>query len=180
MMPSELNQDRFAYLFDLALEESDGSDVQLSTAEREEVRSIRLLLDAVDSAWQVPEDENERMHALLLQKLARSHPNHPWLRGDVVHTLGELVQAGDAEVLHRLPGDTYQALSEDSTPVELLHDPAQRTVVVGQAIRAAQVPQTLIADFIRWLNRAISNLVAKPGQPGLTYARRQGERRGRK
>lgn len=35
-------------------------------------------LDAIDRAWQVSDEERQRVYTLFLQKLEAKHPGHPW------------------------------------------------------------------------------------------------------
>ena len=180
MMSSESEANRFSRLFDLAHDETAATTIDLSLGEREELTRIRDLLGLIDASWQVTDVEQERVRSLFLQKLAAREPDHPWVRSSTVRTLGELVRASHEDA-PPLPSASYEHLALDPTPVEALVDPTRRTLVVGQAVRRAAVPQTLIGELMLWLNRSIAGLVPRPGpaQAGLLFTRRQGSRRGR-
>ena len=181
MLSSESEADRLSQLFDLAHDETIAAGVDLSTGEREELARIRELLDLIDASWQVTDVEQDRVRSLFLQKLAERQPDHPWVRSSTVSTLGELVRAS-YEDAPSLPSASYELLAVDPTPIEALVDPTRRTIIVGQAVRRAAVPQTLIGELMLWLNRSIAGLVPRPGhvQPGLLFTRRQGSRSARK
>jgi hypothetical protein len=170
--------DRLSYLFDLVQGETDEDITTLSAAEQQEIESLRALLDAIDAAWQAPELDRARVHALFIRKLAAEYPDHPWVRGSVVRTLGELVQVSTNDP-PALPPQSIAELARDATPVESLLDPALRTRLVGQALKRAAVPAPAISSFMLWLNRMLADLVkpAQSSQQGLIFTRRQGKHR---
>lgn len=181
MMLSESEVDRLSRLFDLAHNETVAPTFDLSIEDREELTRIRDLLDLIDASWQSTDNEQERVRSLFLQKLSLKEPDHPWIRGCIVHTLGDLVRAASADA-PPIPSASYEHLVVDPTPVDTLIDPTRRTRVVGQALRRAAIPQSLVGDLMLWLNRAIAGLVSMPGsaKPGLLFTRHQGSARVRK
>lgn len=180
MIPIHEDPDRVSYLFDVAHREAGAEIMELSAEERAELSQIRALLDVIDASWQAPTLERDRVRTLFLQKLAAKTPDHPWVRGNIVRTLGDLIQASTDDV-PTLPSASYAELEKDATPVEALLDPVQRTVAVGQALRRAAVPQTIVGEFVLWLNRVLAELVPQSGamSSGLIFTRRQGGRRAR-
>jgi hypothetical protein len=169
---------RLSYLFDLVQREAEDDISTLSETEQHEVQTIRALLDAIDAAWQAPELDRARVHALFIRKLAAEYPDHPWVQGSLVRTLGELVQVISND-LPALSPQNIAELTRDVTPIESLLDPALRTRLVGQALKRAAVPSPAISSFMLWLNRALADLVkpAQPSQQGLIFTRRQGKHR---
>ena len=172
------NADRLSYLFDLVQREAEDDITTLSASEQQEIDAIRALLDAIDAAWQAPELDRARVHALFIRKLAAEYPDHPWIQGSIVRTLGDLVQVISNDP-PALPSQSIAELARDATPVESLLDPALRTRLVGQALKRAAVPAPAIGSFMLWLNRALADLVkpAQSSQQGLIFTRRQGKYR---
>lgn len=177
MTSTNSGPDRISRLLDLAYEEQDAATSELTSSEREELAELRLLLDAIDAAWQATPPEQDRVRSLFLQQLATKNPTHPWVRDNTVHTLGDLLHLS-AEELPELPDTSYEQLASDQTPVETLLDPTRRTTVIGQALRRAQVPQATIGEFVLWLNATIAALVPRPGLTGqgLLFTRQQRRR----
>jgi hypothetical protein len=167
---------RLSYLFELVQGETQTDITTLSMADQEEIESIRALLDAIDAAWQAPELARARIHALFIRKLTAEYPDHPWVQGSLVRTLGELIQVISSDPPALSP-QSIAELARDRTPVESLLDPAQRTRLVGQALKRAAVPTPAIGSFMIWLNRALADLVkpAQSSQQGLIFTRRQGK-----
>lgn len=178
-MSSNTDMDRFSYLFELAHQEDDTIPSDLSTEDLIELARIQALLDVIDTAWQSPDLDRENVRNLFLRKLAAQDPNHPWVRGSIVQTLGELVQASKDD-MPPLPTNSFASLVKDTTLVETLLDPAQRRRTVGQALLRAHVPIDRVGDFMLWLNRVIAELIppSNSNTPGLVFTRRQGGRRG--
>jgi hypothetical protein len=174
----EADADRLSHLFDLAQHASEADLATLSSADQQEVASLRHLLELIDAAWQAPEAAVDRVDALFLRKLAAEDPQHPWVQGSVVYTLGELIRASGA-ALESLPESVYTQLAQDSTPIEQLLEPETRSLAAGLAAQRAAIPRALISDFVLWLNRLVANLVrpAGPAQQGLVFPRRQGHRK---
>jgi len=177
--PNKLNDDRFSQLLEMVLS-SAGTQIPegLSEEERMEVEHLRALFTAIDDAWQAPEPQRQRVHALFLQKLETKHPGHPWVRTSTVRTLGELLRF-DRDAAPALPAETLAKLESDPTPVETLLDPARRTAVVGRVMQQAALPTGLIGDFMRWLNQALAQLSPSPGSgtQGLLFTRTQNKQR---
>ena len=91
--PNKLNDDHFSRLLEMALSPDEtGIPEGLSEEERVEVECLRTLFAAIDDAWQAPEAERQRVHALFQQKLETKYPGHPWVRTSTVRTLGELLR----------------------------------------------------------------------------------------
>lgn len=180
MASTNFGPERAAQLLDLAYEGSDVETPGLNAAERDELVELRSLLDIIDASWQSTAAERGRVRDLFLQQLAETHPLHPWVSSSTVQTLGELVRIGD-EAIPNLSEASYNELVADTTPVEVLLDPARRTTAVGQALRRAQVPPSAIGSFLLWLNATIVDLIPRPGtERGLMYTRRPGRRHGRR
>jgi hypothetical protein len=175
----EMNEDRFSHLFDLASGNLEEPETTLSDSERQEVRRIRALLDAIDIAWETTPSELDEIRARFLEKLAVREPDHPWVSQSTVRTLGDLVRAS-AEDLPSLPTEVYAGLLRDATPLEDLMNPVQRTRMVGQAVRSAQMPQELVREFMLWVNRTMTALFPLRGasQPRYVFTRKQGGKRG--
>lgn len=186
MTSTNADPDRISRLLDLAHEEQDAATSELTGSERDELTELRQILDAVDAAWRATPPEQDRVRSLFLQQLAEKNPMHPWVRDSTVRTLGDLLHRSDEE-LPELPEASYEQLASDPTPVETLLDPTRRTTALGQAIRRAQVPQTMVGEFFLWLNAALATLVPRPGArgQGFLFTRQQrkpgngGPRRGR-
>jgi hypothetical protein len=174
----QVDDNRLSHLFDLAQRATETDLTALSSADQHEVVSLRHLLELIDAAWQAPEAAVDRVDALFLRKLAAEDPQHPWIQGSVVHTLGELIRVSGA-ALESLPEPVYAQLAQDPTPVEQLLDPETRSRAAGLAAQRAAMPRALISDFVLWLNRLVANLVrpTEPAQRGLVFTRRQGHRR---
>lgn len=174
----QADADRLSHLFDLAQRATEADLAALSSTDQQEVVSLRHLLELIDAAWQAPETAIDRVDALFLRKLAAEDPQHPWVQGSVVHTLGELIRASGV-VLESLPEPVYAQLTQDPTPVEQLLEPETRSRAAGLAAQRAAIPRALISDFVLWLNRLVANLVRPtgPAQQGLVFPRRQGHRR---
>ncbi len=166
--------DRTSHLLDLAYEGSPGAHDDLSAADRQELARLRVLIAQIDAAWTVPDERRDRVRALFLRQLAAKNPEHPWVRSSTVRTLGDLVAAAGGDV-PALPRASYERLVADQTPIEVVLDRTQRTAAIGRALRLADVPSTIIGDFLLWLNRLAADLVPPPGPTGqgLLYARRQ-------
>ncbi len=180
MMPTDpildIDPERFSLLYDLATSDTDTLDIDLSPDEHVVFLRIQRLTDLIDEAWQIPEDQTARMQRALLEQIAIQFPDHPWLRGNLVQTLGDLVQeAGDD--LPALPPASYEKLAADATPVEALTDPRKRVPILGQAIDRAALPESFIPAFVFWVNRTFRDLVQPTNSPGLVHARRQGPRK---
>lgn len=173
----QTDADRLSHLFDLAQQFTEADLAALPDTDQQEVVLLCHLLDAIDVAWQASDASVERVNALFLRKLAAKDPEHPWVQGSIVHTLGELIQASSDKPLS-LPDTIYAQLAQDTTPVEAFIDPEMRTRAAGQAAQRAGLPRTLISDFIAWINRLVANLVKPTGstQQGLIFPRRQGQR----
>lgn len=177
-MSTNTEMEHFSYLFDLAHQEADILSSNISNDDQIELARIRALLDAIDTAWQSPELDRANVRNLFLRKLAAQNPNHPWIRGSIVRTLGDLVQVSKDDV-PALPEASYESLVKDTTLVETLLDPTQRTRAVGKALSHARVPLDLVGEFILWLNGMIAELVppSNSNTEGLVFTRRQGGRR---
>lgn len=171
--------DRLSHLFYLAQRATEADLAALSPTDRQEVASLRDLLNIIDAAWHVPQNAVDRVDALFLRKLAAEEPLHPWVQGSVVHTLGELIRASGTS-LESLPEPVYAQLAQDPTPLEQLLEPETRSRAAGLAAQRAAMPRALISDFVPWLNRLVANLVQPAGsaQQGLIFPRRQGRRQG--
>jgi hypothetical protein len=173
--PNKLNDDRFSRLLEMALS-PDETEIPEGLSEEEcmEVERLRALFTAIDDAWQAPEAERQRVHALFLQKLETKHPGHPWVQTSTVRTLGELLRF-DRDAAPALPAETLAKLESDPTPVETLLDPARRTAVVGLVVQQVALPKSLIREFMRWLNQALAQLSPSPGSgtQGLLFTRTQ-------
>ncbi len=178
MMSVNENLNRFSDLFDLASQDSIPLPAGLTEAEKVEIEYIRAVLNTIDAAWQISETKRQRVRSLFLQKIAVQNPNHPWVRDNMVHTLGQLVERS-SEDAPNLPTASRQQLMSDSTPIELLIDPKKRTKVAGQAARRAEIPLTLIGEFMLWLNGVLADLISPPTSQtkGLIFTRRQGRQR---
>jgi hypothetical protein len=172
---------RLSHLFDVAADQSDEPLSALMADERAAVEEIRTLLDIIDASWQITDTEHDRIDRLFYQKLAAKQPDHPWVRGSVVRTLGELMLA-IGEDRPPVPPASYAQLASDPTPIQALLDVQQRTKAVGMALRRAGVPTTTIGEFMLWLSRTVQALIPAPGTTphGMVYTRRQGGRGGRK
>jgi hypothetical protein len=177
--PNRLNDNRFSQLLEMVLS-PNGPEIPegLSEEERMEVERLRALFAAIDDAWQAPEAERQRVHALFLQKLETKHPGHPWVRTNTVRTLGELLRF-DRDAAPALPAETLAKLESDPTPVETLLDPARRTAVVGRVVQQVALPNNLIKEFMRWLNRALAQLSPSNGSgtQGLLFTRTQNKQK---
>ncbi len=177
--PNRLNDDRFSQLLEMVLS-TGGPEIPegLSEEERMEVEHLRALFAAIDDAWQAPEVERLRVHALFLQKLERKYPGHPWVRTSTVRTLGELLRF-DRDAAPALPAETLAKLESDPTPVETLLDPARRTAVVGRVVQQVALPNSLIREFMRWLNQALAQLSPSSGSgtQGLLFTRTQNKQK---
>lgn len=173
----QADADRLSHLFDLAQQLTEMDLAALPDTDQQEVVVLRHLLDAIDAAWHASDASVERVNTLFLRKLAAKDPEHPWVQGSVVHTLGELIQVS-SDKPSSLPDTIYAQLAQDTTPVEAFLDPAMRTRAAGQAAQRAGIPRTLISDFIIWINRLVATLVQPTGsaQKGLIFPRRQGQR----
>lgn len=173
----QADADRLSHLFDLAQRATEADLTALSHTDQQEVASLRHLLELIDTAWQAPEAAVDRVDALFLRKLAAEDPQHPWIQGSVVHTLGELIRASGTAP-ESLPEPVYAQLAQDPTPLEQLLEPETRSRAAGLAAQRAAMPRALISDFVPWLNRLVANLVqpAGPAQQGLIFPRRQGHR----
>lgn len=177
--PNQFDDARFALLVDSALSGSQESlPADLSELERKEVERLSALFDAIDAAWQAPAAERTRVQALFFQKLAARHPGHAWVRTSIVQTLGELLRL-DREELSSLPAEPLARLESDTTPVEHLLDPAQRSAAVGRAVQQAGLPTTFLTAFMRWLNQALAQLspTSGSGAQGLQFTRPQRRKR---
>ncbi|MGO8949676.1 MAG: hypothetical protein ACLQUY_18890 [Ktedonobacterales bacterium] len=173
--PNQFDDARFAMLVDLVLSGSqEGLPIDLSEAERREVERLGALFDAIDAAWQAPEAERTRVQALFLQKLAARHPGHAWVRTSSVQTLGELMRL-DRDELPELPAESLALLERDPTPIERLLDPAQRSAMVGRAVKQARLPIAFLTAFMRWLNQALAQLspTSSADAQGLHFTRPQ-------
>lgn len=172
----DINSDRFSYLFDLALGELGATPPDLSETELTELLYLRQLFDVIDASWQVPEEQATRMHAMLLEQLTDTYPDHPWLKENAIHTLGDLVQAG-RENMPILPAEVYQRLAADETPVEDLQDLKQRKRVLAQATSGTRLSDALQRDLVFWVNRTYNSFFSESVTPRVLYARRQGRSR---
>ena len=168
------NLNRSSYLFDLASHDSLSLPADLTEAEEMEVQRIRTVLNTIDAAWQTSNHKRQRVRSLFLQKLAAQNPNHPWVRDNMVYTLGQLVGISSQDVPD-LPSASRQQLMNDLTPIESLIDPKKRTKVVGIAIKRAEVPFALIGELMLWLNKKLTELIspANSTTKGLIFTRRQ-------
>lgn len=166
--------EKFTYLFDLAGQQIKETPPDLSQEEKSELKELELLLDRIDTSWQVIEPLQDRVQELFIQKLAAKNPNHPLLRRSIVETLGELVKFGSDEIPN-IPLESYNELSLDATPIKTLLDNNKRTMIIGQVLKRASVPSNAVGDFMLWLNRALSELIAPPGQnnKGMIFTRKQ-------
>ena len=171
----EADANRLSHLFDVAQRATETDLAMLSPDDQQEVESLRRLLELIDASWEAPDAVINRVHTLFLRKLAAEDPQHPWVQGSVVHTLGELIQASD-DPPSSLPEPVYAQLVQDSTPVEELLNPETRSRAAGLAAQRAAMPRSLISDFVPWINRLVANLIppATPVQQGLIFPRRQG------
>jgi hypothetical protein len=174
----QADADRLSHLFDLAQRATETDLAALSSADQQEVVVLRHLLELIDAAWQAPEAAVDRVDALFLRKLAAEDPQHPWVQGSIVHTLGELIRVS-GRVLESLPEPVYVQLIQDPTPVEQFLEPETRSRAAGLAAQRAALPRALISDFILWLNQLVANLVQPTGptHQGLVFTRRQSYRR---
>lgn len=175
-MINDLDPDRLSILLDVASGRAAVA-ADLTDVERQELERLHALLDAIDMSWNAPDAQRDRVRELFLTQLAARTPNHPWVRSSTIQTLGELIRAGAGDA-PGLPAVALSQLASDPTPVVSLLDPQQRTALVGQAVRRANIPTNLIGTFMLWLNRQITYLVRSPdpAAQGLLFTRRQAKR----
>lgn len=178
-MRTEIDENRFSLLFDLASGKIAETSPTLTPEEEAEVNQLRALLDAIDNSWKAAPSELDKVRAQFLEKLAAREPSHPWVTESTVNTLGELVQISGDDVPD-LPTEVYQQLIHDSTSIDDLLDSSRRTSMIGQAVKNAHIPQNSIGEFMLWVNRTMTALFPLPGaaQPRYVFTRKQGKRRG--
>lgn len=173
-MKNNIDDNRFSYIFDLVTDESTSLPNDLTEEERQEYEDVKTLLDLIDTSWEMVETDYKNVRNLFLQKLAQQDPNHPWIRSNIVQTLGDLVTKGNLDI----PGLTQENLDElriDLTPIESLLEPKERSKSFGVALQRANVPSSAIVACVRWLSEAMSEIIPAFGtnRKELIFTRQQ-------
>lgn len=173
-MKKEFDPERYSYLFDVARDGVGQTDAEISEEERAEVESILALFRFIDTTWQALPSDLDNIRASFLEKLSAQEPNHPWIVQSSVQTVGDLVQASGDEI-PAVPRDIFAKLLRDSTPVDGLLDVTRWAQTIGKVVRAVQMPQTAIGEFLLWANQATTALFPLKGttQTRYVFTRRQ-------
>jgi len=180
-MTESTDFDRFSYLFDLASNDTDVAQVNLSSEERAELARIRGVLDTIDGSWKAPEAAHNRVRWLFLEKLAALDQNHPLLNMHTVRTVGDLVAVERPDIID-LPVESLKQLAGDPTTLAELFDPTLKRAAMTRVIAGAAVPPGAVGQVAVWLNSALADLVPRTSAPtqGFVYTRRQGGSGGRR
>ena len=161
----ELDPAVFDDLLQAALARRSGQEANALRPYAEQIDLMVHLLDVIDDHWTVSPEVDSKILAAFSARI-RAEYGEDWDHLRPVSTLGDLVEARGGE-LPTLAQATLQQLKSDQTPIGQLKDPRDRKRAVGIAVLRANVPKTLVADFINWISHVLDETTSQHNAPNL-------------